>query len=111
MVGVERPADCVFGTLVAYTRKQINISESIYVTTLTKTPNSTVLVVDDNLEVLRAMSDLLQYEGFSVRTAQNGLDALNRMKSDHQISLVLLDLWMPVMDGGNFCAERRPIQI
>ena len=45
------------------------------------------------------MSELLKFEGFSVLTAQNGLHALNQMRTADHISLVLLDLWMPIMDG------------
>jgi CheY-like chemotaxis protein len=59
---------------------------------LTCAPNGRILVVDDNAQALRAMSELLQFEGFSVLTAQNGLDALNKMKTADHISLVLLDL-------------------
>ena len=62
-------------------------------------PNGSILVVDDNADALRAMSELLQFEGFSVLTAQNGLEALNKMRTADRIFLVLLDLWMPVMDG------------
>jgi CheY-like chemotaxis protein len=62
-------------------------------------PNGRILVVDDNAHALDAMSELLKFEGFSVLTAQNGSEALNQMRTAGQISLVLLDLWMPVMDG------------
>jgi len=74
---------------------------------LNNTADSSILVVDDRKEILRVMSDLLGREGFSVRTARNGLDALNRMKSDHHISLVLLDLRMPVMDGWEFLRRKK----
>jgi hypothetical protein len=47
---------------------------------LTCATNGRILVVDDNAQALRAMSELLQFEGFSVLTAKNGLDALNKMK-------------------------------
>ena len=62
-------------------------------------PNGRILLVDDNADALSAMSELLRIEGFSVLTAQNGSDALNKMRADDRISLVLLDLWMPIMDG------------
>jgi CheY-like chemotaxis protein len=71
---------------------------------LTYPPNAKILVVDDNA---RVMSKLLEFEGFSVLTAQNGLDALNKMRTADHISLVLLDLWMPVMDGWEFLRRKR----
>jgi CheY-like chemotaxis protein len=49
--------------------------------TPTYLPNGRVLVVDDNAHALHAMSELLKFEGFSVLTAQNGLDALNKMRT------------------------------
>ena len=60
--------------------------------TPTYLPNGRVLVVDDNAHALRAMSEILEFEGFSVLTAQNGSDALNKMRTAGHISLVLLDL-------------------
>jgi CheY-like chemotaxis protein len=74
---------------------------------LTCTTTGRILVVDDNAQALRAMSELLQFEGFSVLTAKNGLDALNKMKAADHISLVLLDLWMPVMDGWEVLRRKR----
>jgi CheY-like chemotaxis protein len=70
-------------------------------------PNGRILVVDDNARALRAMSELLEFEGFSVLTAKNGLDALNKMRAADHISLVLLDLWMPVMGGWEFLRRRK----
>jgi CheY-like chemotaxis protein len=62
-------------------------------------PDGSILVVDDNAQISQALSELLQIEGFTVLSAQNGLDALNKMRAADRISLVLLDLWMPIMDG------------
>src|ERR1700757_676114 len=70
-------------------------------------PTGRILVVDDNAHALRAMSELLEFEGFSVLTAKNGLDALNKMRTADHISLVLLDLWMPVMDGCEVLRRKR----
>ncbi|SRR6266478_6552232 len=66
-----------------------------------------ILVVDDNQHALRAMSDLLKVKGYAVLTARNGAEGLNRMKSDDHISLVLLDLWMPLMDGWEFLRRKK----
>ena len=70
-------------------------------------PNGKILVVDDDARASQAMSELLKLEGFSVLTAQNGLDALNKMKAVDHVSLVLLDLWMPVMDGWEVLRRKK----
>jgi CheY-like chemotaxis protein len=69
--------------------------------------NGRILVVDDNAHALQAMSELLESEGFSALSAKNGLDALNKMRTDDHISLVLLDLWMPVTDGREVLRRKR----
>jgi CheY-like chemotaxis protein len=52
------------------------------------------------------MSDVLKTQEFPVLTARNGWDALVSMKNGN-ISLVLLDLWMPVMDGWEFLHRQK----
>jgi CheY-like chemotaxis protein len=66
-----------------------------------------ILIVDDNPHVLQAMSDLLKRQGLPVLTARNGWDALVKMKKDDNICLVLLDLWMPLMDGWEFLHQQK----
>ena len=73
---------------------------------LSNTLDSNILVIDDNQEVLSAMSFFLEMKGFSVRTAHDGLEGLDGMKAEDHISLVLLDLCMPVMDGWEFLRHR-----
>ena len=74
---------------------------------LTYAPNGRILVVDDDVQALQAMSELLKFEGFSVLTARNGLEALNKMRTADHVSLVLLDLSMPVMDGWEVLRRKR----
>jgi CheY-like chemotaxis protein len=69
--------------------------------------NHKILVVDDKLDARRAMSELLGSEGFSVLTAANGLDGLHQLQTDGCVSLILLDLWMPVMDGFEFLRRKQ----
>src|SRR5690349_19518371 len=54
-----------------------------------------------------AISELLGREGFSVVAANNGLDGLHKLKTDDLISLIVLDLWMPVMDGFKFMSLKQ----
>ncbi|MCI0570495.1 MAG: response regulator [Myxococcaceae bacterium] len=68
----------------------------------------TVLVVDDDPDILDALSEILEGEGFAVRRAKNGKEALERLAPDPP-QLVLLDLMMPVMDGWEFAQRMRDV--
>lgn len=57
-----------------------------------------VLIVDDEPSILHSLSVLLADEGFEVLTASNGYEALKVISSDSP-DLVLLDIWMPGIDG------------
>jgi CheY-like chemotaxis protein len=67
-----------------------------------------VLVVDDDQGGLEALSDILEYEGYRVERAQNGLQALEHLKQSRPLpSLIILDLLMPVMDGWEFRTRQK----
>jgi CheY-like chemotaxis protein len=67
---------------------------------------STVLVVEDEEESRETLRELLELEGFHVQTAVNGREAMDALNADgDQICIVLLDLFMPVMDGWQVIAE------
>jgi two-component system nitrogen regulation response regulator NtrX len=57
-----------------------------------------ILIVDDEPYILKSLSDLLKDEGFEVTTASNGYEALQMIETESP-DLVLLDIWMPGMDG------------
>ena len=57
-----------------------------------------ILIVDDEPSILQSLSGLLSDEGFEVITAGNGYEALKTI-DDQTPDLVLLDIWMPGMDG------------
>ncbi len=58
----------------------------------------TILLVDDNLEYREATRFLLEHEGHTVLTAENGPDALATIK-ENPVDLLLLDYYMPGMTG------------
>lgn len=58
----------------------------------------TIMVVDDQLYVTHLLSHVLHREGYAVRAAVNGVEALRDMAT-HQPDLVITDLMMPEMDG------------
>lgn len=61
-------------------------------------PKATILIVDDEANILALMAETLRLVGFSTETASRGADAVSRIRSGG-IDLVLLDINMPVMDG------------
>jgi CheY-like chemotaxis protein len=67
-----------------------------------------VLIVDDDDDILSIIAFLLEDEGFIVRTARNGEEALAAVR-EHMPRLVLLDLKMPVMNGGAFVRRFREL--
>lgn len=65
---------------------------------MAKAPKATVLVVDDEASILDTLSSILEDEGYEVITAASGESGLE-MFSKHTPDIVLLDVWMPDMDG------------
>jgi CheY-like chemotaxis protein len=62
-----------------------------------------ILVVEDNLETRRALSAVLTIQGYPVVEVTDGIQALEYLRnSGCQVSLVVLDLHMPRMDGYQF---------
>lgn len=61
-----------------------------------------ILLVDDEPNILEFLELGLQNEGFEVRSAQEGMTAINLIK-DFQPHVVILDIMMPGMDGFEVC--------
>ena len=57
-----------------------------------------ILVVDDDREIVRSLSKLLEVEGYQVYKAYHGLEALDILM-ERQIHLILLDVMMPKLNG------------
>ena len=66
-----------------------------------------VLLVDDDVRNIYAMSSILEEMGLDVDTARNGQQALEMLKRDPDIDLVLMDMMMPVMDGYQAASELK----
>lgn len=65
-----------------------------------------ILVVDDEPDILELVQYNLEKEGFAVRTAFNGLEAID-LASQWSPDLILLDVMMPEMDGMETCIKIR----
>ncbi len=59
------------------------------------------MLIDDEESVRNIMEKILVRSGYTVFTAQNGVDALKKLK-DHEIDLIMLDMNMPQMNGIEF---------
>ncbi|OYV67957.1 MAG: hypothetical protein B7Z74_08980, partial [Deltaproteobacteria bacterium 21-66-5] len=57
-----------------------------------------ILIVDDEASIRKSLEGVLSDEGYSCALASDGADALSRLESLRP-SLVILDIWMPGMDG------------
>ena len=70
--------------------------------------NNTILVVDDELDILEFVGYNLRKEGYTVLTANNGLTAIE-IAQEKTPDLVILDVMMPDMDGIETCERMRAI--
>lgn len=62
----------------------------------------TVLIVDDDDAIREALEDVLSDEGYRVVGMSDGQQALEHLNAEGRPDAILLDLWMPVMDGWKF---------
>lgn len=66
-------------------------------------PTHRVLVVEDDLEIRETVMEILEEHGYEPIGAENGLEALDKLRSPGPTPcLILLDLMMPRMDGRSF---------
>lgn len=63
-----------------------------------------ILIVDDDPDILEALSMVLESKGYQVVTAQDGIEGLASLKAEKP-DLMILDLLMPKMDGFAVCKE------
>lgn len=68
-----------------------------------------ILVVDDESRMRKLVKDFLVKQGYSVIEAANGEEAVDRFVEDKDISLIILDVMMPKMDGWQACKEIRAL--
>lgn len=59
----------------------------------------TVLIADDDIRNIFALTSALESKGFNVVSARNGVEALAKLEGDLAVDIILMDLMMPKMDG------------
>ena len=69
----------------------------------THVTRSRVLVIEDDFDIQQALGQVLEEDGFEVDFARDGAEGLSKIHaSSDKPSVILLDLWMPGMDGFAF---------
>jgi len=66
----------------------------------------TVLIVEDNPTMVRALQDNFEFKGFTVKVARDGEQGLKAAMSD-EIDLILLDIMLPKVNGFEICSKVR----
>jgi len=66
-----------------------------------------ILIVEDEVDVARALAEVLEAAGYETVSALNGLEALAQLREGHRPDLILLDMSMPVLDGRGFRLEQQ----
>lgn len=62
----------------------------------------TILIVEDDVEIKKLLSEFLKIDGYHVFQASNGQEGLSILNSIPTPCVILLDLMMPIMDGREF---------
>lgn len=71
-----------------------------------KQPKARILIVEDDPAISRGLSDVLIFNGYEVRSVEDGGEGLNVILEE-QFDLVLLDVMLPTMDGFTICSRAR----
>ena len=74
-----------------------------------KKTTTKILIVDDDPDIIEILSYNLSNEGYNVKSASNGIEALKKAKKFIP-DIILLDVMMPEMDGIEACSNLREIQ-
>ncbi len=67
---------------------------------------ATILLIDDEMQMLTLLTDILELRGYSVITADNGTDGYNLARLKRP-DVIILDLAMPDVDGGQVAQQLR----
>ena len=65
-----------------------------------------ILIVDDDKDIVNLITDILEDEGYVVRSAFNGIDAL-KLIHDSNFDLLIIDIMLPDIDGYEICKRIR----
>ena len=64
------------------------------------------MIVEDDPDTRAALAAFLETEGYAVAEAEHGLDALKQLRTLRDVGLIVLDLFMPTLNGLGFREEQ-----
>lgn len=74
-------------------------------------PNPVTLVVEDNEGARVALVEILQNQGYEVKIAKNGKEALLYLRDNVPPDVIILDMLLPVVDGWGFLEQLKDMNI
>ena len=69
--------------------------------------NGPLLIVEDDADIREALQGYLELQGYEVRAASNGREALEHLETPPRPALILLDMALPIMDGHRVLTTRK----
>ena len=72
---------------------------------MTDSEQKTILIVEDDKDILYTLKEFLESEGYRVQAAENGAKAMELLGTGGMPNLILLDMKMPIMNGWQFAIE------
>lgn len=89
--------------------RRVSIEKRLWITVrrIERMEQIKILVVDDESRMRKLVRDFLEWEGYQVLEAGDGMEAMEIFYEDKDIALVILDVMMPRMDGWQTCREIR----
>ena len=96
-------------TLPVETEETNGLQETEIVPKDRKIEKKRILVVDDEPTIREMFSDILTLEGHEIDTAQNGVNALDKIMHHSEYDLIIADLKMPILDGPDLYESLKEI--
>lgn len=69
-----------------------------------------ILIVDDEAKIREVVKEYAAFEGYEVVEAADGMEAVEKVRTDHDFDCIILDIMMPKLDGYSACKEIKKIK-